>query len=524
MVASSSRVRQWLGWIIAGNPFFIISAALLLFGINRLAVDPNFLPIEQTKLLFNFSTLQVYQLVVASLALFLAARGFLYDSSLLIVIDNLVLLVPFMLVTQAAFVDRTLAMVLCAAGCLLVLVRFASLKKRLTVLGLQRRSFLLVFGMVLLNGTTPLLLRHYVEIGGQDAWEGPYLIGWYLVLPLACVLSLLIPAQPKAGEQTVARERISFLFYFFWSAGTAAHLWCMGYVAAREFQFYLLTPMLWVGCWIAFARAERFTRTLPPFLKPTLATAPVAVILLAATAAQSALFFCLSVLNCLVAICALKNRPERAWLTIVSAAMAIAGFPLDAVPAWFPPLDRAKCIELAIGALILAGSIRSPGLIAGLCGAFVAGLYPQILWPDLSGHLSVQLGLIFLLLRSLRSTEQQNLRITTAAAWVVHAFFWNYTGEPGAASTVPVGAAVVLLSYGIAVYLMQTPKPGIIITAAVLVLSSSPLIRLLHWILQAPMGIIALLASFALLGLGTGFALLRKKLLTSTGVTHGASG
>jgi hypothetical protein len=33
----------WPRRILAGNPFYLISAALLLFGINRLSIDPGFL-------------------------------------------------------------------------------------------------------------------------------------------------------------------------------------------------------------------------------------------------------------------------------------------------------------------------------------------------------------------------------------------------------------------------------------------------------------------------------------------------
>jgi len=49
---------HWARRFLAGNPLYLISAALLLFGVNRLSVDPNFLGAELAKLIFNFSALE----------------------------------------------------------------------------------------------------------------------------------------------------------------------------------------------------------------------------------------------------------------------------------------------------------------------------------------------------------------------------------------------------------------------------------------------------------------------------------
>src|ERR1043166_1376023 len=73
--AIASGTRKWLRLLWAGNPFFVASAALLLLGINRLAVDPNFLRVEESKLLFNFSALQLYEALLIGVAIFLSARS-----------------------------------------------------------------------------------------------------------------------------------------------------------------------------------------------------------------------------------------------------------------------------------------------------------------------------------------------------------------------------------------------------------------------------------------------------------------
>lgn len=56
----------WFRRLLVCNPFFLCSAALLLFGINRLSVDPDFLSNETQKLLFNFSALQIYEVLMTA--------------------------------------------------------------------------------------------------------------------------------------------------------------------------------------------------------------------------------------------------------------------------------------------------------------------------------------------------------------------------------------------------------------------------------------------------------------------------
>src|SRR6185369_3681959 len=133
MEATSSRIaktpegdwpRVWGRRVLAGNPFYLVSAALLLFGINRLSVDPQLLKAEIAKLGFNFSALQLYELLVVGVAILLARRRVWYDSTLLVVVENLLVLVPFILITQAVLIGRGVAVTLCAAAALLAMVRF----------------------------------------------------------------------------------------------------------------------------------------------------------------------------------------------------------------------------------------------------------------------------------------------------------------------------------------------------------------------------------------------------------------
>ena len=94
--------RYWARRLLVCNPFFLCSAALLLFGVNRLSIDPGFLTDETHNLLFNFFALQCYEGLVVVTAVVLARRRIWYDSALLVVLDSGLVLVPFMLISQAA--------------------------------------------------------------------------------------------------------------------------------------------------------------------------------------------------------------------------------------------------------------------------------------------------------------------------------------------------------------------------------------------------------------------------------------
>src|ERR1041385_1292240 len=89
---SERPLRIKWGWarrFLAGNPLYLISAALLLFGVNRLSVDPNFLGAELEKLIFNFSALEIYEVLVVIVAIVLARRRIWYDSTLLFGLENI---------------------------------------------------------------------------------------------------------------------------------------------------------------------------------------------------------------------------------------------------------------------------------------------------------------------------------------------------------------------------------------------------------------------------------------------------
>ena len=50
---SEKPLIYWLKKLLACNPFYLVSAALLLYGFYRVSIDPNFLHGEIAQLFFN---------------------------------------------------------------------------------------------------------------------------------------------------------------------------------------------------------------------------------------------------------------------------------------------------------------------------------------------------------------------------------------------------------------------------------------------------------------------------------------
>lgn len=109
-------LTYWLKRFLACNPFYLVSAALLLYGVYRVSVDPNFLNRETAQLAFNFTSLQFYEVLLVLTATFLARQRIWYDSTLLVVLENGLLLVPFILISQAAKIGNGFIWAMCLAG------------------------------------------------------------------------------------------------------------------------------------------------------------------------------------------------------------------------------------------------------------------------------------------------------------------------------------------------------------------------------------------------------------------------
>ena len=238
---SWALIRRWARILLARNPFYIISAALLLWSMRRLSLDSRVFTSELPQLLFNFSSFQVYELLLAGTAIVLARRRVWYDSGLLVGLDNLFICVPFLLVSQALLLENWIAFALCLAGCGLALMRVGALRRWLKELNMPATllwsgAFLLCF-----NLAWPVLIRFLHKDVAMPSWDhrGLTLVSWQWnwIIPGAVALAALLPVRPfvttlAQGEETPFYSWRSFplLALFMWVAGTCVHLYCISYV------------------------------------------------------------------------------------------------------------------------------------------------------------------------------------------------------------------------------------------------------------------------------------------------------
>src|ERR1700676_2991560 len=74
----SKPLSWWFRKLLACNPFYLVSAALLLFGCYRISIDATFLKKEAAQLAFNYSSVQFYEILLVITAIFLARRRIWY--------------------------------------------------------------------------------------------------------------------------------------------------------------------------------------------------------------------------------------------------------------------------------------------------------------------------------------------------------------------------------------------------------------------------------------------------------------
>ncbi len=498
--------RYWLRRLLVCNPFFLCSAALLLFGINRLSVDPEFLGNEVENLLFNFSALQFYEVLVVVTALVLARRRVWYDSALLVVLENGLALVPFMLISQATLIDGRLAGGLTLAGGAVAAGRFLSVRRWYPQFNLPWRALLLGGAILAANMALPRIFRPMMEVDVEN-WRGPNLVAWYLVLPLLAAGANLLPRPWRYGGLNPERHWLPLFIYGLWIAGTAVHVWCVAYICRLPFEMHLLGPLALVAAWTVWSR-------LSDCVPNPSASWERAALLLTFCApllsfAQPWLFVTLAELNLLayIVLCLLGCENVAKWakhLALASLPLILAGMPLEWGNVWLPDFSRGQYITLAGIGLCVLLALQSRRLELGLLGAVAVAVAAGGLAREWSLHAAVQAGLVFLMLHSLSWLEEDYpngnvFRRLAALLWVIDAWAWTRAEDWLVGGFVAGGALLVLGAWCFVRLLHERRGLGIVALAAALVMASGPANWFLH---NSAEGVIALAGSLVLFAAG----------------------
>ena len=510
----------WLRKLFACNPFYLVSAALLLYGCYRVSIDAPLFNRETARLLFNFSAVQFYEILLVATAIFLSRRCLWYDSTLLVGLENLLVFVPFIFISLAALIDPGMAQTMCFAGAAVAMLRFGSLKQFFVQLNLPGR--LLEIGSVLLalNVLLPLLYRHFGETKiGIHIESGPAYemneFTWLLILPAVLALANFLPRATSAGSLLPQHRWLPAGLFSLWIIVTGVHLYGLDYIYQFDLRGELLAPAAWVLAWTIFLRApqhsllQKYALTFPPMLMPLLSTSP----------GGEKTFSILAALN-LTAYCATSlfdrsNRLAR-HLIFASVLMLVAGLPENCVQAIAPGFARTQCVAAGLMAYLIFWTawLRNPKL--AILGAILFGTAIQSVFGSHAGavHLALQGGFVFLLLHSLRWNDAENpgaaaARILTGAGWLIESLVWLNSDTGRFWMPFIPGALVLGICLAFQFHRLHWGKIAVPITA-MLVLLSGPGNAAVTGLRSASVGLLAVIGSFLLFGFGTVAALTRQ--------------
>jgi hypothetical protein len=509
----------WLRKFFACNPFYLVSAALLLYGCYRVSIDETFADRETARLLFSFSSVQVYELLVVGVAIFLA-RGYLwYDSMVLVGLENLLVFVPFILISQAALTGPWLTGSVCAAGAILAVLRFGGLRRYFAELNLP--GALLGVGSILLafNVALPLTYRHYINLKvGTHLDAGPdYIMNecmWLLVLPAALALANFLPRAKAGGDLLPQRGWLPLGLFALWITVTGVHLWALDYVYGYYLRQDLFAPVGWVLAWAVFRRvpakpaALKYALMFPAVVAPFLADTPGAEkTYLALMALNAAAFGVMRFLR--------GGNRFAGHLAYASAVLLVAGLPENWIQVAIHGATAADCVAAGLAAYLLFWTawLRNPKL--GLVGAILFGIAVGVVSDGrLSLNWALQGGFVFFLLHSLRWNDAEHAgagagRNFIGIVWAVQSFVWMNC--EGARFWTPFIPGVLVL----ALYCVFLPCRGVwrwfaVPASALAVILSGPCCVAIDRLRSMPAGLLAVIASFLFLGLGTVAALTRE--------------
>lgn len=517
-------LSYWLKKLLVCNPFYLASAALLLFGVCRISLDGNFFPTETRQLFFNFSALQVYELLLAATAALLVSRRVWYDASLLVGLENLLWIVPFILLSQAAFLASGTATVLCLLAVALTASRAVWLRNRADAIMPAGRALWCGLPILLVNAGWPILYRHFQEtkMGVNITSGAAYAcneFNWFWLLPALGLLLIVLPRPATEAAGSPMRRWFPLLLFAFWLLGTGVHLYALGYVYDFKLRREQLAPVLWMLAWVLPVRWPDFfatragSRSGPTLLLPLLATFPAALV------AESRVCFILSAVNfCAYAIRLLLAADNRlvVQLALISFVAMVVSIPIDFAPLVARPFPQTQIIGMAAFAYVIVGAMLSRHPKVAILGAFatmvVVGVVRQAHadWVNWAG----QAGLVYFLLHSLRWQDAEHhgaagVRMVVAGSWILHTYVWVSNGAPLLPTLGLAGA--VLAIWTLRGLLWKNWRLLTLPSAAGLVMLCGPTRLLLVQTHAAPSGMLYVVGSFALFALGTLAALTKHR-------------
>jgi hypothetical protein len=505
------------------NPFYLLSAALLLYSFYLVSADRSFLPGEIGQLSFNLSSLQLYQILLVVTAIFLARRAVWYDSTLLVGLENLLLLVPFILISQAALIDLRLVWILSGAAGLIAGGRLSLLRRFISRLNFPSRVAWIGILVLGVNAVLPAVYRvlHESKFGTMPDWGAAYETNqylWWFLVPILCGLIAAVPwSRTTADELWPQRCWLPLGLFCLWLTGTGVHLYCLGYVYDFALRPELLAPSLWTLSWVLYLRVDHLLPGLKESWKNSLWALPLAGTLLATPQPEKAVFLALTVVNVsLFGWIYLRRRiPLALHFALISLVALVGGLPEEWARHLATQFNRETFIAAAAVIYLLICIALTHDSKLGVLGGLAAAISVSFCAPGPDSiHWAVQAGLVFLLLHSLRWIDSEQpgaslLRWLTVVAWIAHSLAWTHLY--GAGWRVCTIAVPVLAVWFMFRWLRGKWGHIAIPLGSLLVLLSAPGHVAAVQLQSAPADLLAVIGSFILFGLGTLGAITKRR-------------
>ena len=491
---------------MAGNPLYLGSAGLLLYGINALTTDPRFVGAEYSMLQFNFCALVIYELILVITAIALARRKVWSDALLLIGLANLFVIIPFSLISRASYLSTHLALTMCLCGAAITIVKFWALKKYIPNLNLPRR--LLWFGSLLLlvNSSIPMWFK--AMAGHPEQIENHLGIICFLVIPILAGLGKFLPQPGTTSSSPEQKTWIPLVLYLGWIAVTAWHVLGVGYASGFAWSFSLLVPTAWAIAWVLYLRRTDFTPVISNAWSQSLISAPLLIPLLANN--EPWMLLVLSGVNLIAYVCRfifLEHSRSALVLMLASVTIFIGGLPMPWVNQAIPGIVRLEWIVCSVFLcyfwLVFRSCDPRVGFAVAVSVAFIGSLCLHQLGAD-----AVQVGLVFLLIHSVGWDDKAHrgsgvLRTAAGLAWVLQSWFSVTNSEMNSQWLINSLAVVLMVYCGIRMIRARSWVLGSIPVYGIAVLAAYPALKVSQQFNKASPGFSAIAASFVLFALGS---------------------
>ncbi|MCJ8331396.1 MAG: hypothetical protein HRT89_17055 [Lentisphaeria bacterium] len=261
--------------IVICNPLYLVSALCILLGIYFVSIDENLLRSDLVQLLFNFSSLQIYETALILAAAFLFRKKILNDSQLLVLLDAIFIFIPFILLHGSSHLGEPGSMervyasiVICSLGIAFIAGRHYAAGKALR---LKANTVTIFTVFLLFNFCMPVI---YASLNTAEADSFDKRVTLYYNILNICVpllILLFVMHRQKPVKSDGVSEHLPLTQALVWLTISLFHLFWIAYLYDIDHLIVNFIPMLWTASWVLIALRSR----LNPMLKKWVYLAPL---------------------------------------------------------------------------------------------------------------------------------------------------------------------------------------------------------------------------------------------------------